>query len=399
MIKRDRLGVGFPTITRKTAQNVLQVLKNERLSYGPFTQKFEKDFAKQHGCQFGLMVNSGTSALQIAIACLAERHHWKPKDEVIVPAVTFVATSNIVIQQGFKPVFVDVDARTYNIDPANIEAAITPRTRAIIAVHLFGQPADMAAVNRIAKKHRLRVVEDSCETMFATYHGKSVGSLSDIGCFSTYACHILVTGVGGLVTTNNPRYATLLRSLANHGRDGIYTSMDDNRRRGKALTQIVEKRFRFIRNGYSYRVSEFEGAVGCAQLDIAPRLIRARIRNATRLTKALKPFASVVQLPWHPPHVTHSYMMYPIVIQPRAGIKKKDLVMYLERHGVETREMLPLVNQPYYRKHHKVRETDYPVARWINRNGFYVGCHPEMGIREIDHVAMVLKRALSKYLK
>src|SRR3712207_6174410 len=191
-------------------------------------RRFEQEFAELHGCRFGVMSNSGTSSLQVALQALKERHGWEDGDEVIVPAVTFVATSNIVLHNRMTPVFVDVLPDTYNIDPARIEARITERTRAIVPVHLFGLPADMDPILELARAHDLKVIEDSCEAMFATYRGRPVGSFGDVACFSTYVAHFLVTGVGGLGTTNDGELAVAMRSLINHGRDSIYLSIDDD---------------------------------------------------------------------------------------------------------------------------------------------------------------------------
>jgi perosamine synthetase len=193
----QQIGVGCLEITDKEKRYVNKVLETGRLSYGPFLKRFEKEFAEAHGARFAIMVNSGTSALEMAVACLKDVYCWKDGDEVLCPAVTFVASSNVILANNLMPVYVDVDPRTYNIDPDQIEKKITKRTKAIMVVHLFGQPAAMDKIMRIAKKHRLRVIEDSCETMFAKYKGKSVGSFGDIACFSTYVAHILVTGVGG----------------------------------------------------------------------------------------------------------------------------------------------------------------------------------------------------------
>lgn len=395
-VNKKNLGVGCLTLNAQVTRNIHTVLRTGRLSYGPFIQEFEQRFSHSHQTKFGVMVNSGTSALQIAVACLAETEKWKPNDQILVPAITFVASSNVILQQGLKPVFVDVDPRTYNLDSTKLEAKITKRTKAIMVVHLFGQPADMDPIMRIARKYKLRVIEDSCETMFTTYHGKSVGSIGDIGCFSTYIAHLIVTGVGGIAVTNNSRYATILRSLANHGRDGIYTSIDDAKGKSwKHTKQVIARRFRFIRNGYSYRVTEFEGALGCAQLDVAKDVFAQRKKNATYLLKCLKPLESVLQLPWHPPGVGHAFMMFPLVIKSGAGISKQDLVNELERCKIETRDMLPLVNQPFYIKDHGVRESDYPVAQWINNNGFYIGCHQAMDKPELDYVVKNLTRSIS----
>ena len=162
------------------------------------------------------------------------------------------------------PVFVDVDAKTYNIDPALIEAKVTPRTRAVIPVHLAGLPANMSEIAYLAGRHALKIIEDSCETTFAKHAGRSVGAWGDLGCFSTYMAHYVVTGVGGLVTTSNPDLAAVVRSLMNHGRNGIYVSIDDDDGlTGDKLKEMILKRFSFDRIGHSFRCTEFEAVVSC----------------------------------------------------------------------------------------------------------------------------------------
>src|SRR5208282_5840813 len=183
---KRQISVGGLKFGPREKKYLQQVIRSNRISYGPFSQKFEQHFAKAHGCRFGVFCNSGTSALHIALAALKERHGWQDDDEVLVPAVTFVATANIVFHNRMRPVFVDVDRATYNMDPALIEEKITPRTRAIIPVHLTGLPCDMDPILDIAARRNLRVIEDSCETVFGDYHGRKVGSMGDIGCFSTY---------------------------------------------------------------------------------------------------------------------------------------------------------------------------------------------------------------------
>lgn len=387
-MNKENLGVGCFEPTKKAEKNVLKALRSGRLTYGPFIQSFERRFAKAHGSKFAVMVNSGTSALRIAFACLKEVEKWKDGDEVLIPSITFVATVNTVISNGLKPVFVDVDPLTYNIDPKEIEKKITRRTKAIVPVHMMGLPCDMEPIMRIVKKHKLKVVEDSCETMFTNYRGKVVGSFGDISCFSTYVAHLIITGVGGLAVTSNPKYAEVLRSLANHGRDNIYISIDDDKNtKGKLFKQIIARRFRFIRPGYSFRVTEFEGAVGCAALDDAPKMMKVRKRNGAYLTKRLKPLEKYIQLPSFPAHSGHAFMMYPIVVKADCGIDKQDLVNHLEEKGIETRDLMPLINQPYLKKMYGIKESDYPVAKWINKNGFYIGSHQKMGPKELDYIA------------
>ncbi len=396
-MKKENLGVGCFEPTKKAEQYVLKVLRSGRLTYGPFIQRFEREFARAHDSKYAVMVNSGTSALRIAFACLKEVEKWKDGDEVLVPSITFVATVNTIISNGLKPVFVDVDPLTYNIDPKEIEAKITKRTRAIVPVHLMGLPCEMGPIMKIVKKHKLKVVEDSCETMFTNYRGKVVGSFGDISCFSTYVAHLIITGVGGLAVTSNPKYAEVLRSLANHGRDNIYISIDDDKNtKGKLFRQIIARRFRFIRPGYSFRVTEFEGALGCAALEVAPDMMKIRKRNGTYLTSRLKSLEKYIQLPSYPKHSGHAFMMYPIVVKARCGIDKQDLVNHLEGKGIETRDLMPLINQPYLKKMYGIKESDYPMAKWINGNGFYIGCHQKMGTRELDFIAGTFSSYIAK---
>lgn len=388
----QQIGVGCLEITATEKRYVNNVLDSGRLSYGPYLSRFEREFARAHDMRFAVMVNSGTSALEMAVACLKEVYGWKAGDEVLCPAVTFVASSNVIIANQLKPVFVDVDPRTYNIDPAKIEEKITKRTRAIMVVHLFGQPAAMDKIMKIAKKHKLRVIEDSCETMFARYKGASVGSFGDIGCFSTYVAHILVTGVGGLAVTDNPKLAAHLRSLANHGRDNIYMSIDDDKGlKGEALKEVISRRFSFIRNGYSYRVTEMEGALGCAQFERRTSMIAKRKKNGAFLKKHLAQFAEHLQLPWNPAHADHVYMMFPIVIKKSSPVKKSDLTHFLETHNIETRDMLPLINQPYNIALYGDLESKYPVAKWINNNGFYIASHQMLTAPERRYIIRAFK--------
>ncbi len=389
-MKNPIIGVGTLNINQRAKELVLETLNNNRLSYGPLMQRFETDFAGLHNCRFGIMSNSGTSALQIALQTLKELHGWSDDDEVIIPAVTFVATANIVLHNRMKPVLVDVESEYYTLDPKLLEAKITPRTRAIIPVHLFGQPADMDPISDMASRHGLKIIEDSAETMFATYNNRPVGSMGDIGCFSTYVAHLLITGVGGLNTTNNPEYSIAMRSLMNHGRDSIYISIDDDLdKSAEELRMIVARRFSFISVGHSFRVTEMEAALGLAQLENWEAIIAARRTNAKSLIRKLAHLESYLQLPKIRPGSEHSFMMFPIVLRDES---KVDLVNFLEQNGVETRDMLPLTNQPVYHRLLGWSEADYPVADWINCNGFYVGCHQDLTEFDLDYMAELFER-------
>lgn len=381
---KKQIGVGGLVLGPGEQKYLRQVLKSHRLSYGPMSKRFEARWASAHDCQFAVFCNSGTSALHIGLAALKEKYKWKDGDEVLVPSVTFVATSNIVIHNNMKPVFVDVDPKTYNIDPLKIEEKITKKTRAIIPVHLLGLPADMGPIMKIARKHKLRVMEDSAETTFAKYRGQAVGSFGDIGCYSTYVAHYIVTGVGGFATTNDTDLAVRLRSLMNHGRDSIYISIDDDKgARGKRLHEIAAKRFSFVSLGHSFRATEMEAAIGLAQLDKAQAIIGKRKDNAHRLTEGLADLTDHIQLPTVPPDREHMFMMYPIVLRDAAKTK---LVNHLEERNIETRDLLPLLNQPVYKKLFGNIEEKYPVAKWLNRSAFYIGSHQDLKKGEIDYI-------------
>ncbi|MBI5245174.1 MAG: DegT/DnrJ/EryC1/StrS family aminotransferase [Elusimicrobia bacterium] len=379
---KTQIGVGGLVLGARERRYLEQVIRSSRLSYGPMTRRFEARFAAAHGCRFGVFCNSGTSALHVALAALKERHGWKDGDEVIVPAVTFVATANIVFHNRMRPVFADVDPATYNLDPAQLDRRITARTRAVIPVHLMGLPCDMDPILAICRGRRLTMIEDSCETLFARYRGRLVGSFGDIGCFSTYVAHYIVTGVGGFALTSDSNLAVRLRSLMNHGRDSIYISIDDDKGVSRSrLREIVAKRFRFVSIGHSFRATELEAAVGLGQMDARGEITRVRRANARYLTEGLKDIEDHIQLPSIPPDRDHMFMMYPIAL--RRG-PKTGLVNFLEEGGVETRDIPPVINQPIYRRIYGDLESRYPVAAWINRSGFYVGCHQYLSRRDLD---------------
>jgi perosamine synthetase len=383
---REQIGVGGVHVSPRAKQLVAEVLDSNRLTAGRMMARFEAMVAETHGCRFGLMCNSGTSALQIALAALRERYGWQDGDEVLVPALTFIATSNTVLYNGLRPVFVDVDPVHYEIDPERIEERITPRTRCIVPVHVGGLPCDMDPIMEIAHRHDLRIVEDSCETMFASYKGRPVGSFGDIACFSTYTAHTITTGVGGLCITNDSELIVLLKSLMNHGRDSAYIRIDDDREAtGEQLYGIVDKRFSFVRPGHSFRATEMEAALGIAQMEEREGLIARRREIAASLNHGLRELSRFLRLPAPRPGSQHSYMFYPLAIVDPA-VSRKDLVLHLEERGVETRYLLPLINQPVYRETFGELDAEYPVAARLNETAFFIGCHPAMSDDDVDWV-------------
>ena len=398
----EKIGVGYAYVSDKEKKYVNEALDAGRLSQGEMVHRFEKEFARLHDQKYGIACNSGTSALHVALECLAETYGW-PHDgqkEVLVPAITFIATSNACIHTGLTPVFVDVDSKTYNMDPSKIEEKITENTVAIMPVHTFGQPCEMDSIVETAKKHNPRIVEDCADGPFATYTGKKVGSFSDIAGFSTYVAHTVTTGVGGVITTNDRHLMEIARSLIAHGRACTCEqciASDPRKVCPLRMQTEMDKRFMMMRLGYSYRVGELEGALGLGQLENRDFIMSTRKENAHYLTEHLQDVQDALQLPSYPDYVDHSFMMYPIVVRKDAPFLRDDLTHYLEHQNIETRPMLPLLCQPIYRQMFGDIEKEYPVAEWIDHYGFYVGCHHGLKKEHLDKIIESIHDFLKQY--
>ena len=402
MVTVNKIGVGYALITDLEKKYVNMALDSGRLSPGPFVQKFEKKFAEMHKQKYGIACNSGTSSLHVALEALKEKYSWDQNSEVLVPAITFIATSNAVMHAGMKPVFVDVDSRTYNIDTKLIEEKITENTVAIMPVHTFGQPCEMDSIVKIATKYGLKIVEDCAEAHFAVYKGRPVASFSNIAGSSTYVAHTITTGIGGVITTDDTNLAEIARSLIAHGR--ACTCENCIAYNSKQVCKLrmqteMDRRFMMIRLGYSYRIGELEGALGVAQLENKDFIINTRKANAKILTDGLKDVEQYLQLPYYPEYVEHSFMMYPLVIKDDKAFTRNEIVKYLEQNNIETRPMLPLLNQPIYKEIFGDIEKDYPVAQWINNNGFYVGCHLGLSKEELNMIIKTIHAFLENRIK
>lgn len=383
-----RVELGTADITEEDKRRVASVLESGRLSAGPMMAQFESMFAALHASRYATMCNSGTGALQLSLQALKERYGWADGSEVLVPAMTFVATVNVVLFNRLTPVLVDVDPATFTIDPARMERAVTRRTVAAIPAHLFGQPADMTSIMAVARRHALRVVEDSAETAFVKHRGRPVGSFGDFGCFSTYMAHLVTTGVGGLALSSDPEDALRFRSLMNHGRNPRYLSIDDDDvHDDDELIRIIWSRYEFTSIGQSYRATEMEAALGIGQLERHKTMLDRRRQIAGRLVAALE--LPELQLPTIADGNEHAYMMFPIVCR-RPGLRDR-LIVALERSGVETRFLLPILGQPCYREVLGDDSDQYPVAAHALENGFYIGCHQQMTAEDVDHIARVVR--------
>lgn len=392
MIKHRQISLADISLPNEAKTAIARVLTSNRLTYGPVTERFEKTFAQLTGVAHATFVNSGTSALHLVLMALKLTRSWRDGDEILVPAVTFIATSNAVLHANLKPVFVDIEPDYYCMDPDDIEKHITKKTRAILPVHLFGQAADMGRINQIAQKHHLAVVEDAAEALFTQYKGKPVGSLSDASIFSTYAAHTITTGVGGFACTQNQELNRLIRILSYHGRDEIYHTIDDDDTRSPVkLLSLIERRFHFPYVGYSYRLTEMEAAIGVAQLKHASFIIKERKRVDAQLRDVLTPLHQFIQLPDVRPETDPIFMLYPLMLTDPT--MDRDLfLLHLEKHGIETRLFFPLLTQPVYKKLFGDVESQYPVARACVDRGCMIGCHPGLTDGDIAYVGNVFKK-------
>ncbi len=365
---------GTVSITAKAKVLINDAIERQWLTKGRFVKEFEEKFAALFGVKYGIAVSSGTDADAIACAVLYD-FGAKRGDEIIIPALTFVATGNAVLQAGFRPVFVDVNRDTLNIDPDKIEAAITARTRAIMPVHLMGKPADMDKIMAIAKKHKLHVIEDAAEAHGAEYKGKKIGAIGDMACFSLYAAHIVTTIEGGIIITNNEQMAQAAASLRNHGIDG---------------------KFRFKRIGFSAKMNEIEAAVGLGNIDIFHDILNKRRRNILYLIEHFKKFAPYfiyVQEDAHEKLGPHAFSM---IVRPGMNFTKDEFVTYLEKEGVDSRNLfysIPTQTPSYEFMGYKLG--DFPETEFCSNNGTHIGCHQDIEISQMDHVI----ETVAKFLK
>ncbi|HLD83173.1 MAG TPA: DegT/DnrJ/EryC1/StrS family aminotransferase, partial [Candidatus Omnitrophota bacterium] len=307
------------------------------------------------------------------------------------------------LQAGFKPVFVDVQRQTLNIDPAKIEKAITGKTRAILPVHLMGKPAKMEEINKIARKHNLFVIEDAAEAHGAVYKGKNAGALADIAAFSLYIAHIITTIEGGIVVTNRPDFAEVLRSLRCHGRAckcEVCILNTNSAYCQKRFKQDRDIRFIFERIGYSCKMNELEAAVGIGSLHMYEKIIEKRRQNLLtmidRFQKFKRYFTTIEQEKDEliGPHA------FPMVVKEGAGFSRDQFVSYLEKNNIDTRDLFTSMPTqcPGFR-FLKYRLGDFPSAEYIGNNGLHIGVHQDLGDGHIDYFISTVEKFLTTHAK
>jgi perosamine synthetase len=365
---RARLPVAEPFLGELELRYVSEcVLSGWVSSAGPFVRRFEDVFAAFCGSRHAVATSNGTTALHLVLAAIGVG----PGDEVVVPTLTFVATANAVTYTGARPVLVDSERSTWNIDPEQVAAAITPRTKAIVPVHLYGHPAEMDALRGTARAHGLTVVEDAAEAHGARYRGQPVGSIGDAGIFSFYGNKIVTTGEGGMVVTDDDALAERLRMLRDHG-------------------AAPGRRYHHPVVGFNYRLTNLQAALGVAQMERLDEILAAKRRIADRYRTALEGVPGIT-LPPQQPWAHNVHWLYSILVSEDVfGLSRDELTDRLDAAGVETRPVFPpLHTQPPY----AAGGGSYPVAEELAGRGLSLPSAVGLRDDEIDRVAGLIARA------
>lgn len=370
----DFISFHKPHITEEEINEVIDTVRSGWWTTGPKTIKFEKEFNSFIGSKYSVSANSWTAAAHLALEAIG----LQKGDEVIIPAITFTATAEIICYFGAKPVIVDVDESTFNIDPSNIERAITKKTKAIIPVHYGGQPCDMDEISDIAKKHHLKVIEDAAHAIPALYKGKRIGTLSDVTCFSFYATKTLATGEGGMLCTNDQAVAERSSIMRLHGINSDawnrYTS------EGSWFYEVVAP-------GYKYNFTDIQAALGLAQLKKIDFLWNCRKEINDRYNKS---FASneLIKTYFVKEDRVSAYHLYPILLDlEKLTLGRSQFIDELKSIGIGSSvHFIPLYRHPYYRDTFQLESKDFPVSEKIYPHLVTLPIWPGMKSEDINRV-------------
>lgn len=370
---RKKIPVSEPYLDEVENRLVNAAIQEKAISgfFGSHIAEFERRFAAFSGCACGVAVSNGTAAIHLALVVLDIGRG----DEVLVATYTNMASFFPVLTQGATPIPVDIEPETWNIDPSQIESKITPRTKAIVVIHIFGHPVDMDPVMDIARKYNLHVIEDCAEAHGALYKGRPVGSLGTIGCFSFYANKIITTGEGGMLTTSDPALADRAASV-------------------KSLAFGKINKFMHTEIGYNYRMTNLQAAIGCGQMEKIDRIIEMKRDIARRYDQRLKDL-SQLQLPVEKAYARNVYWMYHVVLREGARSSRDKIMAQLAIKGIETRPgFIPFNMQEIFISQGLTDVNDCPVANRIGMNSFYLPSGPQIEMREIDFICESLRSLL-----
>jgi perosamine synthetase len=369
--------LAMPYLGKEEEKAVLETLRSNQLSLGPKYLEFERDFAKKIGTKYACAVSSGTAGLHLAMIAAG----IKEGDEVITAPFSFIASANCIIYVGAKPVFVDVDPLTYNMDPRNIESKITKKTKAILVVHILGQSADMNPIIKLAKKYKLKIIEDACESIDAAYQGRKVGTFGESAVFAFYPNKQMTTGEGGMIVTNSKKIYELCSSLRNQGRSPNMQWLDH-----KYL-------------GYNYRLGEMSAALGIVQLKKLDFMIQKKREIASMYNKYFKEYNEIVSVPHVANGNTHTWFVYVLCIKnPR--IKRDEIIKDLHDIGIATKPYLPSIHLfDFYRKKFKYKLGDFPISESISKSVLALPLYIGLKSNDIKYISGKVIETIKKHDK
>ena len=395
--------VSGKVIGTKELQLMVEASLDGWLTTGRFNSMFEERLAKFLGVKYLITVNSGSSANLVAFSTLTSsrlgERAIRPGDEVIGVAAGFPTTVNPILQFGAVPVFVDVDLATHNIDASLIEAAISPKTKAIMLAHSLGNPFNLDVVTALCKKYGLWLVEDCCDALGATYNGQLVGTFGDIGTLSFYPAHHITMGEGGAVFTNNAELKLIAESFRDWGRDCYCAPGKDNTCNKRFcwklgnLPEGYDHKYTYSHLGYNLKISDMQAACALAQMDRVDDFIAARKANFKYLKERLHACAQFLHLPEATPNSDPSWFGFPVVLKEDAGVKRTDLINFLDQNKIATRLLFAgnLTRQPYmlgrnFRVSGELRNTDI-----VMNQTFWLGVWPGLTKEQLDYVVEKLE--------
>ena len=380
---------------------VIKVLDEHRTNLGKETIEFEKNVAKAFGKKFGVMVNSGSSANFLAIELL----NLPPKSEVITPLLTFSTTVSPLVQHGLIPVFADVDPGKYTVNVDQIEKLITKKTKALMIPLLLGNVPDMGRLKEIAKKHKLFFVEDSCDTLGATFNGKPTGAYSDITITSFFGSHIITAGGnGGMIMVNRADWKDKVNVLRGWGRSSALFAESENiekRFKTKLGTIPYDAKFLFDEIGYNFLPNEMGSAFGNAQLEKLPKFRKIREYNFRYLINFFKKYEEFFILPKQDKKVSTQWLAFPLTIRASAPFSRLELVKYLEAENIQTRPIFTgnILKHPGFKNiSHRIISGGCPVTYEVTERGFVIGCHHGLEEKHVEKIKRVFASFPKKYL-
>ena len=402
-----------PVYDQREINAMITAILDGWFGVGKYTREFELKFSDFLGAKETILVNSGSSANLLAVSALLSNQFdgkLSKSDEVITPAVTFPTTFSPIIQNNLKPVLLDVNPSTYNINAEDLKNAISDRTKVIMVPHALGNPNEMDAIMDFAEEHDLFVIEDSCDALGSTYNGKYTGTFGTFGTFSFYVAHQMMLGEGGAVVLNDQDLEPIVRSIRDWGRACVCpvckVSLDPNYRcplrfqfQTETLPEDYDKRYVYQNIGYNLKPLEFQAAMGLEQLKKLPKFIEIRKKNFKTLYDSFENYSDYFILPEALPKADPAWFSFVLTVKDNTSFKRKDIVSWLEKHNIETRLLFAgnIIRQPAYKDVECRVVGNLDNSDRIMKNAFFIGVYPGIGDEQLNYMIDTIREFMNKY--